>query len=127
VDLAVYVIGLAIIFKYHTYLLLFFVFQGLTDITMLRYHRHLQYINIANNNISCLSPLIDLPYLIYLNASHNQIERLSNFTPSWYLTYVNLSYNHMTDLGDLKSCWSIVRLNLSHNILEKISGLENLK
>ncbi|KYQ47295.1 Leucine-rich repeat and guanylate kinase domain-containing protein, partial [Trachymyrmex zeteki] len=101
--------------------------RSLTDITMLRYHRHLQYINVANNNISCLSPLSGLPYLMYLNISHNKIEHVSNFTPPWYLTYVNLSYNHLTDIGDLSGCWSIVRLNLSHNILESISGLENLK
>lgn len=116
-----------IIFEFHIYLLLFFAFQSLTDITMLRYHRHLQYINVANNNISCLSPLSGLPYLMYLNISHNKIEHVSNFTPPWYLTYVNLSYNHLTDIGDLSGCWSIVRLNLSHNILESISGLENLK
>ncbi|KAG5328039.1 LRGUK protein, partial [Acromyrmex charruanus] len=101
--------------------------RGLTDITMLQYHRHLQYIDLANNNVSCLSPLSGLPYLMYLNASHNKIEHVSDFTPSWYLTYVNLSYNHITDIGDLSSCWSIVRLNLSHNILESISGLKNLK
>ncbi|XP_036146136.1 leucine-rich repeat and guanylate kinase domain-containing protein isoform X3 [Monomorium pharaonis] len=101
--------------------------RNLTDITMLRYHRHLQYINIANNNISCLSPLSGLLYLIYLNASHNRIEHLSDFAPPWYLTYINLSYNYLTDIGDLRNCWNIVRLNLSHNILESISGLENLK
>ncbi|XP_071633993.1 uncharacterized protein [Temnothorax longispinosus] len=101
--------------------------RGLTDIVMLRHHRHLQYINVAGNNISCLSPLSSLRCLMYLNASHNQIERVSNFVPPWYLTYVNLSYNHMTDIGDLRNCWSIVRLNLSHNNLENISGLENLK
>ncbi|XP_011694530.1 PREDICTED: leucine-rich repeat and guanylate kinase domain-containing protein-like isoform X2 [Wasmannia auropunctata] len=101
--------------------------RGLTDITVLRYHRHLQYINIASNNISCLSPLSGLPYLMYLNASHNQIEHLTNFVSPWYLTYVNLSHNQMTGIDELKNCWSIVRLNLSHNILESISGLENLK
>ncbi|KYN13665.1 Leucine-rich repeat and guanylate kinase domain-containing protein, partial [Trachymyrmex cornetzi] len=101
--------------------------RGLTDITMLQYHRHLQYINITNNNVSRLSPLSGLPYLMYLNASHNKIEHVSDFTPSWYLTYVNLSYNHIINIGDLSGCWSIVRLNLSHNILESISGLENLK
>ncbi|XP_024877180.1 leucine-rich repeat and guanylate kinase domain-containing protein-like isoform X1 [Temnothorax curvispinosus] len=101
--------------------------RGLTDIVMLRHHRHLQYINVASNNISCLSPLSGLRCLMYLNASHNQIDRVSNFVPPWYLTYVNLSYNHMTDIGDLRNCWSIVRLNLSHNNLEIISGLENLK
>ncbi|XP_018351816.1 PREDICTED: leucine-rich repeat and guanylate kinase domain-containing protein-like, partial [Trachymyrmex septentrionalis] len=101
--------------------------RGLTDITMLQYHRHLQYINIANNNVSRLSPLSGLPYLMYLNASHNKIKHVSDFTPPWYLTYVNLSHNYIIDIGDLSGCWSIVRLNLSHNILESISGLENLK
>ncbi|XP_070149245.1 leucine-rich repeat and guanylate kinase domain-containing protein [Polyergus mexicanus] len=101
--------------------------RNLTDVTMLQYHRYLQYINIAYNNISCLPFLDSLPYLMYLNASHNKIKHLPNFAPPWYLTYVNLSYNHMTDIGDLKNCWSIVRLNLSHNTIENISGLENLK
>ncbi|CAL1679756.1 unnamed protein product [Lasius platythorax] len=101
--------------------------RNLTDVTMLQYHRHLQYVNIAYNDISCLSFLGSLPYLMYLNASHNQIKRLRNFAPPWYLTYVNLSYNHLTDIGDLKNCWSIVRLNLSHNTIENISDLENLK
>ncbi|XP_029155545.1 leucine-rich repeat and guanylate kinase domain-containing protein-like isoform X2 [Nylanderia fulva] len=101
--------------------------KNLTDVTMLQYHHHLQYVNIAYNNISCLSFLDGLPYLMYLNASHNNIEYLPNFALPWYLTYVNLSYNHMTNIGDLKNCWSIVRLNLSHNIIENISDFENLK
>lgn len=103
------------------------LFQNLTNIAMLRYHRYLQYIDLAYNNISCLSPLSSLPYLMYLNASHNKIKHSLKFTPPWYLTYVNLSYNHMSDIGDLRNCWSIVRLNLSHNVIETISGLENLK
>ncbi|XP_011882332.1 PREDICTED: leucine-rich repeat and guanylate kinase domain-containing protein-like isoform X1 [Vollenhovia emeryi] len=101
--------------------------RGLTDVTMLRHHRHLQYINVAGNNITCLSPVSGLRYLMYLNASRNEIERLSSFVSPWYLTYVNLSYNRMTDIGDLANCWSIVKLNLCHNNLENISGLENLK
>ncbi|XP_032663417.1 leucine-rich repeat and guanylate kinase domain-containing protein [Odontomachus brunneus] len=101
--------------------------KSLTDIAMLRYHRYLQYIDIAHNSVSSLSVLSNLPYLMYLDASNNKVECSLSFMPPWYLTYVNLSYNNMTDIGSLRNCWSIVRLDLSHNIIEKIYGLENLK
>ncbi|EFN80457.1 Leucine-rich repeats and guanylate kinase domain-containing protein [Harpegnathos saltator] len=101
--------------------------KNLMDITVLRYHRHLQYIDIAQNNISSLSVLSSLPYLMYLDASHNKIKFSLSFTPPWYLTYVDLSFNNVTDIGSLSNCWSIVKLDLSHNMIEKICGLENLK
>ncbi|XP_035743683.1 leucine-rich repeat and guanylate kinase domain-containing protein-like [Vespa mandarinia] len=99
----------------------------LTDITVLYYHRYLQYIDLAYNNLTNLMPLSGIPYLIYLNVSHNKLIDILNFTPPWYLTYVNLSHNQITEMCDLSSFWSIVRLDLSYNEIEVIFGLHNLK
>ncbi|KAL2717744.1 leucine-rich repeat and guanylate kinase domain-containing protein-like isoform X1 [Vespula squamosa] len=101
--------------------------MSLTDITVLYYHRYLQYIDLAHNNLTNLMPLSGIPYLIYLNVSHNKLIDVLNFTPPWYLTYVNLSNNHITEMCDLSSFWSIVRLDLSYNEIEVIFGLHNLK
>ncbi|KAF7408792.1 hypothetical protein HZH66_003329 [Vespula vulgaris] len=101
--------------------------MSLTDITVLYYHRYLQYIDLAYNNLTNLMPLSGIPYLMYLNASHNKLIDVLNFTPPWYLTYVNLSNNHITEMCDLSSFWSIVRLDLSYNEIEVIFGLHNLK
>ncbi|KAI4503379.1 hypothetical protein M0802_001601 [Mischocyttarus mexicanus] len=101
--------------------------MSLTDITVLYYHRYLQYIDLAHNNLTNLIPLGGIPYLMYLNASYNKLIDILNFTPPWYLTYVNLSHNHITQMYDLSSFWSIVRLDLSHNEIEVIFGLHNLK
>ncbi|XP_015187655.1 PREDICTED: leucine-rich repeat and guanylate kinase domain-containing protein-like [Polistes dominula] len=101
--------------------------MSLTDITVLYYHRYLQYIDLAHNNLTNLMPLGGIPYLMYLNASYNKLIDILNFTPPWYLTYVNLSHNHITQMCDLSSFWSIVRLDLSYNEIEVIFGLHNLK
>lgn len=101
--------------------------MSLSNITMLSYHRYLQYIDLAYNYISNLSPLEGVPYLMYLNVAHNRMNTILNFSPPWYLTYVNLSYNYITKMCDISDFWSIVYLDLSHNAIEIITGLQNLK
>ncbi|PBC29751.1 leucine-rich repeat and guanylate kinase domain-containing protein isoform X6 [Apis cerana] len=101
--------------------------MSLSNITMLSYHRYLQYIDLAYNYISNLSPLEGIPYLMYLNVAHNRMNTILNFSPPWYLTYVNLSYNYITKMCDISDFWSIVHLDLSHNAIEIITGLQNLK
>ncbi|XP_043790508.1 uncharacterized protein LOC122713799 [Apis laboriosa] len=101
--------------------------MSLSNITMLSYHRYLQYIDLAYNYISNLSPLEGVPYLMYLNVAHNRMNTILNFSPPWYLTYVNLSYNYITKMCDISDFWSIVHLDLSHNAIEIITGLHNLK
>ncbi|CAK9808296.1 Leucine-rich repeat and guanylate kinase domain-containing protein [Anthophora quadrimaculata] len=101
--------------------------MSLSNISLLKHHRYLQYIDLAYNYISNLSPLEGIPYLIYLNVSHNKLETILNFSPPWYLTYVNLSYNYISNMCDISDFWSIVHLDLSHNAIENISGLQNLK
>nr|XP_034179896.1 leucine-rich repeat and guanylate kinase domain-containing protein-like [Osmia lignaria] len=101
--------------------------MSLSNITMLYYHRYLQYIDLGFNYISSLSPLGGIPYLMYLNVAHNRMNTILNFTPPWYLTYVNLSYNYISEMCDISNFWSIVHLDLSHNAIETIFGLQNLK
>ncbi|XP_017889561.2 uncharacterized protein LOC108630659 [Ceratina calcarata] len=101
--------------------------MSLSHIVMLRYHRYLQYIDLAYNHISTLLPLKGIPYLMFLNASHNRINIILDFSPPWYLTYVNLSFNYISKMRDISEFWSIVHLDLSHNAIEIISGLQNLK
>ncbi|OAD59234.1 Leucine-rich repeat and guanylate kinase domain-containing protein [Eufriesea mexicana] len=101
--------------------------MSLTNITMLNYHRYLQYIDLAYNYISNLSPLQGVPYLMYLNVAHNRMNTILNFSPPWYLTFVNLSYNYISKMCDISDFWSIVHLDLSHNAIETIYGLQNLK
>ncbi|KOC62111.1 Leucine-rich repeat and guanylate kinase domain-containing protein [Habropoda laboriosa] len=101
--------------------------MSLSNISLLKHHRYLQYIDLAYNYISNLSPLEGIPYLIYLNVSHNRLETILNFSPPWYLTYVNLSYNYISNMCDISDFWSIVHLDLSHNAIENISGLQSLK
>ncbi|XP_050484282.1 leucine-rich repeat and guanylate kinase domain-containing protein-like [Bombus huntii] len=101
--------------------------MSLSNITMLSYHRYLQYIDLAYNYITNLSPLGGVPYLMYLNVAHNRMNTILNFSPPWYLTYVNLSYNYISKMYDISDFWSIVHLDLSHNAIETITGLQNLK
>ncbi|XP_012274450.1 leucine-rich repeat and guanylate kinase domain-containing protein isoform X2 [Orussus abietinus] len=101
--------------------------MNLVDISILRHHRYLQYLDLTHNKLTDLSPLGGIPYLMYLNVSRNRLKSVLKFTPPWYLTYVNLSYNNITEIDDLSEFWSIVRLDLSHNAIEQITGLHNLK
>ncbi|XP_043288514.1 uncharacterized protein [Venturia canescens] len=99
----------------------------LKDVSILRYHRYIQYLDLSHNILTDLRSLSGVPYLVYLNASHNRIKDLLNFASPWFLTYVNLSHNEITLMKDLTQFWSIVRLDLSHNAIETITGLKNLR
>ncbi|XP_015609790.1 uncharacterized protein LOC107274789 [Cephus cinctus] len=101
--------------------------MNLRDISILRYHRYIQYLDLSYNNLTDITALSDIPYLMYLNVSHNRLQNVLRFSPPWYLTYVNLSHNDITVIDDLSEFWSIVRLDLSHNAIENITGLQNLK
>lgn len=101
--------------------------MSLIDISILRYHPYLQYIDLSRNHLENITDLEFVTYLIYLDVSHNRLKTLLNFAAPLMLTYVNYSNNLLKYIPDISSFWSIMYLNLSHNSIEEIENLQDLK
>ncbi|KAJ9582016.1 hypothetical protein L9F63_003599, partial [Diploptera punctata] len=52
---------------------------NICDISILQYHRYLQYIDLSWNQLTDISALGYVRYLIYLDVSHNLLTTLLNF------------------------------------------------
>nr|CAD7568294.1 unnamed protein product [Timema californicum] len=101
--------------------------KNLTDISLLRYHHYLQYLDLSHNRLTNLTPLEGVQHLKSLDVSHNQLTTVLRFKAPWYLTYVNYSHNCVQVIDDLTNFWALVHLDMSHNQITRISGLQNLK
>ncbi|CAH0563991.1 unnamed protein product [Brassicogethes aeneus] len=99
----------------------------LTDITILKYHHYIQYLDLSKNKIEELGALGNLPFLMYLNASHNNIINLLDFKAPLNLTYADFSHNLIEVIEDLSEFWSLKTLNVSYNKIRQINGLLDLK
>nr|CAD7394042.1 unnamed protein product [Timema cristinae] len=101
--------------------------KNLTDISLLRYHHYLQYLDLSHNRLTDLTPLEGVQHLRSLDVSYNQLTTVLRFKAPWYLTYVNYSHNCVQVIDDLTNFWALVHLDMSHNQITRISGLQNLK
>ncbi|WAR26726.1 LRGUK-like protein, partial [Mya arenaria] len=104
---------------------------SLIDIQVLANFTELQKVEIPYNEITDLSPLSDLPYLLILNASHNKLSTVLDFKPPRNLKEVDLSFNEIEVISDLSAHHSLMKLNLdklslAHNKIGKMQGLNGL-
>ncbi|XP_033744954.1 leucine-rich repeat and guanylate kinase domain-containing protein-like [Pecten maximus] len=98
---------------------------SLKDIEMIEMFVHLQKVELPYNEITDLSPLSHLKYMLILDVSHNKINRLLDFEPPKNLKEVDLSYNEITEMSDLSQHHYLMKLNLNHNHISEIHGLQN--
>lgn len=71
--------------------------------------------NLENNNLFTLAPLVTLHHMTHLNASHNKITELIDFKPSKCIENIDLSYNLITKMKDLQDLPLLKELNLNNN------------
>lgn len=92
---------------------------------------NLSSLEIADNNISDLSPLANLDNLSSIYLSHNNITDISALCTIDGIETFDLSYNHLTDISCLGDKFDdYTYLNISGNLgvtgLEKITTLDTL-
>ena len=75
----------------------------------------LEMLILADNDITDLSPLADLPHLQYAELFMNDITDVTPLAACAELLDLNLCFNHVTDLAPLDSCTNLERLWASFN------------
>lgn len=101
--------------------------MNLIDISVIKHHRHLQYVDLSFNHLEDINALGSLTNLIYLDVSHNKLKLLLDFKAPFNLMYVNFSYNLLDEITNISDFWSIICFNLSNNNISEIKNLDNLK
>lgn len=99
---------------------------GLRDIGSLAGCRELRRLNISDNQITDLSPLLDLPLLERLDASGNALRDLRPIMGLTSLRRVNVADNQVADTAALGQMEWLTDLNLAGNPLTDLSGLLKL-
>lgn len=85
------------------------------DLSGIQYFENLEELNIANNEISDLSPLSGCAKLKKLDASGQYISNLGVLSTLKELTELNLADNELTTLSSLKELTELQRLDVSGN------------
>lgn len=118
---------------------------NITHLTGLQHCINLRYVQLADNNISDISPLANLPgctiavhnerdELLYtysalsLSLSHNQISDISslgNYSAVDELT-ITMANNHISDIAVLEGLTNLIALYLNRNNISDISPLTGM-
>jgi serine/threonine protein kinase len=83
-------------------------------------------LQLGDNQISDLSPFIDLMYLSILSIDINRVSDLSPLREMPNLTQITLGYNQISDLSPLSEMTNLTRLDLHFNQITDISPLSEL-
>ena len=86
----------------------------------------LRTLNLANNNLSHLQGLDSLKHLQHLDLRNNDIYRIAGLD-GLPLKSLNLSGNHISDLENLYTLVQLQVLEVADNELVSLSGLQNCK
>ena len=104
--------------------------QSITDLTGLASAINLEKLNLSGNNISDVSPIVNLG-IFRLYLSGNNISDISPLENLDSLSVLDLSGNNISDVSPIAS-WNLANwrnlgwLDLSDNTISDISPLENL-
>lgn len=100
------------------------------DLSGIQYFKNLEELNIANNEVSDLSPLFGCAKLKKLNASGQYISSLGVLSTLRELTELNLADNELTTLSSLKELAGLQKLDVSGNeivVFGTAGKLQNLQ
>ncbi|CAI9730609.1 leucine-rich repeat and guanylate kinase domain-containing protein-like [Octopus vulgaris] len=95
----------------------------LKNMEALKPYSYLQKIDVSNNQISNLSPLINLEHLIILNVSNNLIYELSSSYLPNTLKHADFSRNLIEEICDFQYHPKLTSLYLDYNKIKRIKGL----
>ena len=100
------------------------------NLSGIQYFKNLEELNIANNEVSDLSPLFGCAKLKKLNASGQYISNLGVLSTLRELTELNLADNELTTLSSLKELTELQKLDVSGNeivVFGTAGKLQNLQ
>ncbi|KAK4468201.1 hypothetical protein MN116_008360 [Schistosoma mekongi] len=99
----------------------------LRDITLLTYTDSLEILNLSNNCLTNISPLISCKKLISLDCSKNEIHELPELNELPFLEELNASHNPLMSISGLCGCLSLHYLDLTSCQLpsSSITGLDD--
>jgi len=100
--------------------------KGIISIDGIEYCENLEVINLWDNQISDIRPLVDLPKLTGLSLPKNQISDISPLGDLPQLTYLNLLNNQITNISVLADLINLEVFDLSNNQIYDISALTDL-
>ncbi|XP_043202993.1 uncharacterized protein LOC122371019 [Amphibalanus amphitrite] len=101
--------------------------KGIEDIRHIDHCPNLRHIDLSHNNISDLSPLGDIIYLISLDCSFNCLTTVLGFRPGYWLQMADLSHNVITSLPDLGGFWALTTLRIDFNHIQSLEGVQQCR
>ena len=99
---------------------------GITSLVGLEYAINLTQLNAYRNQISDLSPLVNLTNLTSLGLSENQISNISAVANLTNLTHLEIGYNSISNISAVSNLTNLVELRLINNNISNISAVANL-
>ena len=100
--------------------------RGITDLTGLEFATNLEYLELARNPISDLTPVANLTKLYRLFAWNCEIADISPLTNLTELRYLDLSYNRIADITALAGMTQLIELRLIDNEIGDVAPLADL-
>ncbi len=101
--------------------------NSISDLTPLMNLSSLQVLDLENNkNVSDLYPLTDLTQLRELDLGNNQVEDLTPLTQLTNLRILDLWQNLVSEISPLANLTQLVELQLRNNAIQNAAPLQNL-
>ncbi len=100
---------------------------GLSNIRILKDFTALQELDLGQNQVENISPLVNLNNLVILNLDSNKITSIKPLENLNNLEHLNLSFNEISNISNLQNLDQLEYLNLSTNTgITDLSPLGNL-
>ncbi|XP_072943706.1 leucine-rich repeat-containing protein 23-like [Epargyreus clarus] len=86
----------------YTYLKATCTGMSLTDISALKSFKHLQFVDVSNNNLNldALQAITELPFLVFIHADKNNL-RSAALKKMKYMQVIIMNYNHISSIHDV--------------------------
>jgi hypothetical protein len=104
--------------------------HDIANLSGLEYCRRLQSLNLWNNSVHDLSPVVDLPNLLDLRIGYNGLSDISALRPMTQLRVLCLNANSIEGITALTDLTNLEELNLTANriwVLTPLVGKSKLK
>ena len=100
--------------------------REITNLFGLQFAINLEYLELSNNPISDITPLVNLTKLRRLFAWKCQISDINPLTNLTELRYLDLSYNHIVDITALAGMTEMIGMLLVSNNIRDVTPLANM-
>lgn len=100
---------------------------GLNNLSPLSNMNGLRILDLSENSISSIIPLVDLSSLDELYLGHNALTGVPILRGLKSLRILDLSYNALEHVSGISACTALERLNVSHNKLTSLTAVSALQ